>query len=136
MMKINGACYCGQLSYVAEIDPAQVTICHCTDCQSSSGSAYRSIVPAIPDTLRIQSGLPKIYVKTAESGNKRDLAFCPECGTHIYSGPHGESPGYTSIRLGTVSQRNSLKPQTQIWCDSAQDWVDDLSEIPKKPKQK
>ncbi|MEJ0023213.1 MAG: GFA family protein, partial [Alphaproteobacteria bacterium] len=29
------------MTYEAEIDPAMVGICHCTDCQMMSGSAYR-----------------------------------------------------------------------------------------------
>ena len=45
-MKIDGACHCGRISYEAEIDPADVTICHCTDCQTLSGSAFRTVVPA------------------------------------------------------------------------------------------
>jgi hypothetical protein len=31
------------------------------------------------------SGMPKTYIKTAESGNKRLHAFCGTCGTPIYS---------------------------------------------------
>jgi len=31
------------------------------------------------------SGAPKIYVKTAESGNKRRQAFCGTCGTQLWA---------------------------------------------------
>ena len=33
-MKIDGACHCGNITYSAEIDPENVGICHCTDCQT------------------------------------------------------------------------------------------------------
>jgi hypothetical protein len=33
-MKIDGGCHCGYITYVAEIDPDKVGICHCTDCQT------------------------------------------------------------------------------------------------------
>jgi hypothetical protein len=33
-MKIDGSCHCGYVRYQAEVDPAQVEICHCTDCQT------------------------------------------------------------------------------------------------------
>ena len=49
-MKVDGRCHCGFLSYVAEVDPEQVEICHCTDCQTLSGSAFRVVVPAEPRT--------------------------------------------------------------------------------------
>jgi len=31
-MKVDGACHCGKIRYEAEINPAMVTMCHCTDC--------------------------------------------------------------------------------------------------------
>ena len=37
-MHITGACHYGAISYEAEIDPATVGLCHCTDCQIFSGS--------------------------------------------------------------------------------------------------
>jgi hypothetical protein len=36
-MKIDGACHCGYITYVAEIDPDNVGLCHCTDCQRPRG---------------------------------------------------------------------------------------------------
>jgi hypothetical protein len=43
-MKIDGRCHCGYITYEAEIDPEKVMICHCTDCQTLSGSAFRTVV--------------------------------------------------------------------------------------------
>ena len=37
--------------------------------------------------FRFLSGEPKTYVKIADSGNERVLAFCPQCGTPVYSKP-------------------------------------------------
>lgn len=44
-MKADGHCLCGYLTYEAEVDADQVEICHCTDCQTLSGSAFRVTVP-------------------------------------------------------------------------------------------
>jgi hypothetical protein len=33
-MKIDGRCHCGYIAYEAEIDPENVLVCHCTDCQT------------------------------------------------------------------------------------------------------
>ena len=134
-MKIDGACHCGQITYECEVDPDQVEICHCTDCQMLSGSAYRTVVPALRGTFQIQTGVTKTYIKTAASGSKRAQVFCPECGTPIYSGPANDPEGFVGIRLGTVRQRNSLQPRRQYWCESAQGWVNALSSIPKDARQ-
>jgi hypothetical protein len=37
-MKIDGRWHCGAITYEAEIDPDMVALCHCTDCQTWSGS--------------------------------------------------------------------------------------------------
>jgi hypothetical protein len=134
-MKIDGACHCGNITYVAEIDPENVGICHCTDCQTLSGSAFRASVRATKEAFSLSGGQPKIYIKTAESGAKRAQAFCPECGTSIYS-TAAIDPQIFNIRLGTVRQRAQLRPKAQGWCRSALDWVMDLHSIKQFPKQR
>jgi hypothetical protein len=44
-MKIDGACHCGYITIEAEADPDKTTICHCTDCQAGTGSAFRVSIP-------------------------------------------------------------------------------------------
>ena len=44
-MKIDGNCHCGEIAFSAEIDPDQVSICHCSDCQVLTGTAFRTTVP-------------------------------------------------------------------------------------------
>ena len=58
-MKIDGACHCKKISFAAEIDLDNVIICHCTDCQTLSGSAYRVIAAANPGTFEFLSGEAK-----------------------------------------------------------------------------
>jgi hypothetical protein len=121
-MKIDGGCHCGKIRYEAEIDPAKVAICHCTDCQTLSGSAFRTVVPAPKEGFRLLSGTPKVYVKTAESGNKRVQAFCADCGSPIYSSAVENPPVY-SIRLGTARQRALLMPRIEVFRKSALGWT-------------
>ena len=78
-MKVDGGCHCGNIRYEAEVDPATAVICHCTDCQTLSGSAFRTVVPTKEGSFRLLSGVPKVYVKTGESGNRREQTFCPNC---------------------------------------------------------
>lgn len=133
-MKVQGACHCGKITYEAEIDPAAVSICHCTDCQTLSGSAYRTNVRAVEGSFKLLSGQPKIYVKTAESGTRREQGFCPECGSPLYATSVTE-PRIYGLRVGTIRQRAELRPKTQGWCRSAQPWVSDLGSMTQHPKQ-
>jgi len=133
-MKIDGACHCGYLTYEATVNPDKAVICHCTDCQILSGTAFRTAIPAPGDAFRFLTGSPKEYVKTAESGRPRIQAFCPECGTQIYAADPGDSP-YYFLRIGTCRQRSQLVPKTQVWCRSKLSWVDDIGEIMSVDKQ-
>jgi len=133
-MKIDGSCHCGNITFVAEIDSEKVRVCHCTDCQNSTGSAYRVNVPAAKDKFELRGGKPKLYVKTAESGNKRVQAFCPECGTPLYSAAPVD-PQFFMLRVGTVRQRAQLEPKSQQWCRSALGWAMDLNGVPRHAKQ-
>jgi hypothetical protein len=133
-MKVDGGCLCGNITYTADIDPDKVRICHCTDCQTQTGSAYRTNVPAPREAFAMSGGQPKIYIKTAESGSKRAQAFCPECGTSIYSASVTDPQSYM-LRVGTIRQRGHLRPKVQQWCRSSFGWAMDLNSLPQFPKQ-
>lgn len=129
-MRIDGQCHCGHVKYEAEIDPARVTICHCTDCQRLTGSAYR--VTAVTDTskIRLTASPPKLYTKYGDNGRPRLQYFCPECGSPLFTTGEGEAADVTGIRVGTINQRRELKPSRQIWCRSALPWINDLGSMP------
>ena len=132
-MRIDGSCHCGKISFEAEADPAKAGICHCNDCQTLSGSAFTTFLPVPKEAFRLR-GEPKIYVKTAESGNRRAQAFCPDCGSRLYATSETD-PQVFNIRIGTVRQRAQLAPRSQLWCRSAMPWVRELEAIQQFPKQ-
>ena len=120
-MQINGACHCGRITFTAEIDPARVAVCHCTDCQVLSGAPLRAIVNAPIETFQL-SGTPQRYIKTAQSGNRRAQVFCPDCGTPLYS-TAPENPTSVTLRVGCIEQRAQLRPMRQVWQRSAMPWL-------------
>ncbi len=134
-MKVDGACFCGSITIEAEVDPDKVVICHCTDCQTATGTAFRVSIPAPGQTFKM-TGQPAIHVKTAESGNKRANAFCPKCGSPLYSTAPGDGPKDSyMLRVGTLRQRDQLTPRRQIWFRSARPWITGLADLPKDEKQ-
>ena len=129
-MKVSGACHCKEITYEAEVDPARVTICNCTDCQVLTGSPFRVSVPASAETFRLLAGKPSVYVKTADSGAKRRHFFCPKCGTPVSATADSDSPENYTLRVGGLVERARLPPKRQIWCRSALPWAQDVSGIP------
>ncbi len=57
----------------AELDPEAVGICHCTDCQALSASAFHTVGIVKVGDFRLLTGDPKIYVKTA--ANRRSVTI-------------------------------------------------------------
>ena len=132
-MKIDGRCHCGRITFEAEVDPAALTICHCTDCQMLTGSAFRANIRAQAAHFVLRSGTPRSYVKTADSGNKRCHAFCGDCGTPVYACAV-DNPDSYSLRVGTIAQRAAFSPRRQVWRRSALNWVDALAAVPATEK--
>jgi hypothetical protein len=129
-MKISGSCHCGYIIYEGEADPERVSLCHCTDCQKSTGTAFRVNVPVAAANFKMSGGQPTIYLKTtADSGNPRVQAFCPKCGTPLYSTSPGDNPETYIVRIGTLDQRDQLMPKSQNWFHSAQPWLTAMSAL-------
>lgn len=135
-MHVQGQCHCGAIAYEAEVEPGTATICHCSDCQVHSGSAFRANISAPAATFRLVRGTPRTYVKTADSGARRLMAFCEHCGTPLYACAV-ESPTAYSLRTGGIRQRHELgRPRRQIWTQRRLDWVglpDGVDSFPGQP---
>ena len=127
-MKVDGACHCGKISFEAEVDSASVGICHCIDCQTLSGSPFRTSIITPAASFKLLGGSPKIYVKTADSGNRRAHGFCADCGSPIFATAEHNPTSYT-LRVGAIRQRAQLRPVRQIWCRSALPWALDISGV-------
>lgn len=124
-MHITGQCHCGAISFTATVDPRQVLVCHCADCQQFSGAPYRAVLPTPVGQVQLK-GQPRYYVKVAASGNRRAQAFCPECGTQLYA-TEADQPQVLNLRLGCVNERAQLPPTRQIWGQSAMPWLHTLT---------
>lgn len=135
-MHVSGRCHCGAIRYEAELDPLLVGVCHCTDCQVLSGSAFRVTAPAALGSFQLLQGEPRVYVKAAESGRLREQAFCAVCGSQLYAVSPGPEPRVYSLRVGTIDQRAQLAPQLQIWTRSQLPWAGQIANLPSLEKNR
>jgi hypothetical protein len=122
MMKVDGACHCGAITVEGEI-------------LNGSRSAIAPTARPVPGR---RFAFPcRLPVKTtAENGNPRINAFCPTCGSPIYSSAPGDDPPESyMLRVGILRQRDQLTPRRQIWFRSAQAWITDIGGVPKEEKQ-
>lgn len=121
MAHIEGGCLCGRVRYSADAEPAFAGVCHCTDCQKFSGSAFATVVGVPASALKVAGAL-KTFTKAGDSGQSMHRRFCPECGSGVMDEADA-LPGIVMLNAGTLDDRSWVKPLSQVYCDSAQPWV-------------
>ena len=133
-MHIKGGCLCGRVRYCVDVDPAFVGVCHCTDCQKFSGSAFSTVVGMPASALKL-AGTLKTFTKPGASGKPTHRRFCPDCGAGIVDEADA-LPGVVMVNAGTMDDRGWVKPSSEIYCDSAPPWVHlggEMKRFAKKP---
>ena len=134
MVAFSGGCLCGKVRYTANADPIFTGVCHCHDCQKFSGSAFAAVL-AVPKAAVTVTGTLKTFTKPGDSGQPMHRQFCPECGSGIMD-EADLMPGVVMLNIGTLDDPSWVKPAMQIYCDSAQSWVQlggDLKAFAKMP---
>ena len=121
MGHIEGGCLCGKVRYSADTEPVFVSVCHCTDCQHFTGSAFATIIGVRARALKV-TGTLKTFTKLGDSGKPIHRRFCPECGSGIMD-EADVLPGVAMVNAGSLDDRSWVKPQSELYCDSAQPWV-------------
>ena len=121
MPTITGGCLCGKIRYSADAEPAFVGLCHCHDCQKFTGSAFAAVI-GLPKSAVTVTGALKGFTKQGDSGKPINRMFCPECGASVMDQAEA-APGIVMIQAGTLDDTSWMKPTSQIYCASAQPWV-------------
>ncbi|KAK8141119.1 hypothetical protein G3M48_000760 [Beauveria asiatica] len=84
-MATKGSCMCGGTAFQFTGPVEATALCHCTDCQKWSGSAYTANVVTPRDGFSVTKGTPKSYDITGDSGKINKHFFCGTCGSSLYT---------------------------------------------------
>ena len=125
-MKIDGACLCGQIRYEAEIDPAAIMVCHCTDCRRHSGAPMVAWTMYLQGTVRVTKGKPKIYESSA-TGRRH---FCSDCGTGLFYTNETSLPGIIDIQSATYDDPSAVPVRAHIQIADRISWMEKAHELP------
>lgn len=118
----NGGCACGAVRYRVTAEPLISYLCHCTECQRRTSSAFGLNMQVPAESLEITQGEPTSRTRTADSGNELALNFCGECGTTLFSVP-GARPQVRVIYCGTLDDPSWVPVKLHIWSESALPWA-------------
>jgi hypothetical protein len=117
-----GGCECGQVRYQLTADPATVYACHCTDCQTATGSSFALSMFVARDAIELLRGDPELREFSLPDGRQRRALACSKCGTSLWGVPR-DFPELLNLEPGTLDDTSWFRPIAHIWTRSAQPWV-------------
>jgi hypothetical protein len=116
----HGGCLCGDVRYGLGEDALTLYACHCTDCQTQTGSSFALSMIVRSEALKILHGVPQDCSIGLADGRRKRAKLCGRCSTRLW-GPT-RVPGIDVLEPGTLDDTSWLRPVGHIWTRSAQPW--------------
>ena len=131
-MAHSGQCLCGAVRVSIAAEPVGARTCLCRACQKFGGGNGTTNAFFAADGVAHEGALTW-YESTADSGNTTWRAFCPACGTHVFT-KGSARPDLCGVRLGMLDEGSPIAPQAVIWTESAPDWLAIAPALPRFAK--
>ncbi len=125
---ITGGCLCGRVKYESTGEPLFELLCHCRDCQRSSGSGYVPVMGVRKSTFRV-IGEPKSYGTVGGSQKQAVRHFCPDCGSLLFGTP-AVVPDVVTIYVGSLDSPSVFKPRYAQFTRDRSDWDKMKGQLP------
>lgn len=120
--ELTGKCLCGAVTYtLREGFRMNPYACHCTECQSRTGSAFSEHMLFMLADLEIDGELD-VARYTQPSGTQSEIFGCAVCKARIYA-VNNTREGMGSLRCGTLDNSASVVPVVHLWVRSKQPWI-------------
>jgi hypothetical protein len=131
MGKLDGRCMCGSITYSCDADPVATAVCHCTECQRQTGTAFSVVVGLPVDALKVEGDTLAMFKTVGEAqDSETERNFCSACGSPIFS-LSSALPDLVWLKAGTLDDTSWLEPQVEVWGRSAQPWVEQAEGRPR-----
>jgi len=119
---ILGGCLCGAVRYRFAGSPLAFYVCHCTDCQKQTGSAFGLSMIVKRDDVELLQGTPQMFQVQVSGGRTKRGTFCRACSARVWGAPV-KVPQLYVLRPGTFDTPFPRPPFGDIWTRSARPWV-------------
>ncbi len=116
---VQGHCECGLVSYQADCEISDFSLCHCSQCRRLHGAAYATFAGVDADKFRYVSGEGDI--KTYASSHDHERVFCGTCGSNILVRVEGYAD-VLYLSMGAVEGNPKLPEAYHIFVGSKAPW--------------
>ena len=121
-MRIQGACGCGAVTFVAEGEPIVQLYCHCRSCQIAHAAPFVAAAIFPEHAVRYEGDVRSATVTSRADAAKR--IFCVACGTKLIVEP---PPPVRTIFPALCTHTDWFRPTMHVqWQDRAIEVRDDL----------
>ncbi|WP_408590621.1 GFA family protein [Novosphingobium sp.] len=129
---LRGECYCRAVAYSVPDRFAYALICHCHDCQRTTGSAFKPFAGIAADVVSVERGAEHIR-RLGDAANHN--AFCGQCGSQLWA--IVRDGAFAHVTLGTLTSPPTTRPSAHIFVRSQAPWhviADDLPRYEEFPE--
>ena len=134
--ELTGGCLCGAVRYILhEGFRMNPYACHCTECQTRTGSAFSEHMLFMLADLELTGELD-VAEYTQPSGAHSRIHGCARCKARIYA-ENDTRPGMASLRCGTLDDSSAVVPAAHLWVKSKQSWIglpEDARTVDEQPR--
>jgi hypothetical protein len=119
------------VTYSVDAHPVWQGVCHCSNCQRQTATAF-SVIVGVPMKALTVEGSTLSSFKTPSEGyqSTTERRFCSACGSPIFSTIES-MPDLAFLKAGTLDDPSWLEPAVEIWTRSAQPWVPHFEDAPR-----
>jgi hypothetical protein len=100
-----------------------VHCCHCTACQTETGTAFALNALIESDQVETLQGQPEPVMTPSESGRGQQVWRCPDCQVALWSNYGGSADLLRFVRIGTLDEPWRIEPDVHIYTRSKLPWV-------------
>jgi hypothetical protein len=121
VMARQATCACGQLGVNCNGEPANISLCHCLECQRRTGSTHG--VAVFFRRVDVEPrGQARQFTRPSDSGFPVTFHFCPDCGSSVYWEP-SRKPEMIGVALGCFADPAFPPPSQAVYTQHRHAWA-------------
>ena len=118
--KVNGSCFCGTITFSADLPSKWCAHCHCSMCRKAHGAGYVTWTGFEQDRVNIGSGTDQLAWYDSSPGAQR--GFCRKCGSTMFFRSERWADEL-HIALGCIDDEIDRQPQANVFFDRHVEWM-------------